>query len=454
MEKSKRIFLKNGVLSGLGLTIFPNIVFSHLTSAKHLTSNQTVNLNELLQSASLLRKQGNLTAAVSTYNHIILNFPQDIRGYDGKRLCLAKQKYQELNIFNMYSNAMQQYPNNPVFKARWATCCMDIALGNSKFANIISSKATLLQQARQTFNQLRQAYPNNLQYDELFKKARRKQNQNAVTIDARSNQDIKDYKKTKRKQFKNRFNNLPIATLQNKLNLLLAKPIAKQDKKRIKELYLILIRRIRKQNNNQIFGILQNFYLWDKSDTNTLHVIRKICNKRKNFIFLESIERQNHQLKNSLWSALALSEVIVKRFRRNQSGNLNEALSIISNPNLKVVDPIQIVEVNFLKVKIYILQANLQNAKTFLIQLGSNLQSIDNAELFTKYTIFAARWYKKNSNIDLANTALSIALKTTENTKNEDLLNRVLDISKNQNLTQHHVDSISKFRDKLQSNME
>ena len=146
----------------------------------------------------------NIIGAITIYNQIISTHPQDIRPYDGKRLCWSKQKFKELDILNMYHVAMQAYPSNPTFKARWANCCMQLALGNQKFANTISNKTQLLQQARQAFNQLRQQFPNNPQYQELFNKAKRKQDQNATTIDARLNPELKAYKKSQRKNFKKR----------------------------------------------------------------------------------------------------------------------------------------------------------------------------------------------------------------------------------------------------------
>lgn len=226
MENNRRKFLKNTTIMGLGITLIPSWLH-----ANNQNLFSTINISQLLKQAAAFRKQGNITGAVTIYNQIISSHPQDIRPYDGKRLCWSKQKFKELDILNMYHVAMQAYPSNPTFKARWANCCMQLALGNQKFANTISNKTQLLQQARQAFNQLRQQFPNNPQYQELFNKAKRKQDQNATTIDARLNPELKAYKKTQRKNFKKRL-----------------------DQKNVADLLIIVIKKIIMNKKNALFG--------------------------------------------------------------------------------------------------------------------------------------------------------------------------------------------------------
>ena len=322
MSKDRRTFIKQVGLVTLGTmvmpSILPNLSFPNATPT-------FLNLNTLLQQASQARKAGQIQSALTLYNQIILSHPQEVRAYDGKRLTLAKLKYTEQEIFQMYQQAFESFPNHADFKARYANECLRLATGNNKFSNLINNRAQLLQSARQLFNQLRQAYPARLQYDELFKKARRKQNQNAITVDARINTDIKAYKKAERRKFKRRFNQNTITDLESRLQIILQKPQTPARKNRVRELYLRIVRKHRKDKNfPQLFDKLTEFYLWDKNDANTLSFIQKIAKRRKNFAFLENIERQNHTEKNTLWSAIALSETIIKRHRHEQVGNLNE----------------------------------------------------------------------------------------------------------------------------------
>ena len=347
---------------------------------------------------------------------------------------------------------MIQFPQNQNFKVRWAKCAMGIALGNAKYANQINSKTQLLTQARQTFNQLRQSNPNNAQYDTLFKKARRKLNQNATNIDARENSDIKQFKKTQRSNYKKRFQSNSITNLQIRLAENLNLPVNEKRNAKIRELYLVLIRRVRKEKNFTIlFPLLEQYYQWQPSDEHTLYIIRRICSKRKNFIFLENIERQNHVAKNTAWSAVALAEAIIKLRRKENLGNLNEIPTLLQSVQSQVTDTALEFELELILTTVKLMQNNLVETRSKLIELGQLIEGVDNKDFTIKFTILTARYYRRMQQTQKMNAVFSLALEESDDFLQDELLEMVYNINSYVQLTEHKIDVLQKIRNRFSS---
>lgn len=445
----RRSFVKQMITASFALGA-SDYFLSHILKEVSTDLQSQNNLNAMLQQASALRKSNQLIGAITLYDQIIAAFPQDIRGYDGKRLCLARTKHTELTILNMYASAMQQFPQNQNFRVRWAKCAMEIALGNAKYANQINSKTQLLTQARQTFNQLRQANPTNEQYDALFKKARRKLNQNATTIDARSNSEIKDYKKSQRNKFKNRFQPNSIANIQARINQNLSLPIDDKRNDRIRELYLVLIRKVRKAKNfTLLFPILEQFYQWQPSDVHTLHIIRRICNRRKNFVFLENIERQNHLAKNTAWSAVALADAIIKLRRKEGIGNLNEIPPLLTSIQPQVKDAALQLEISVILTTVKLMQNNFVEARAQLMTLGQHINGVNNEDFVIKYTVLTARYFRRMQQNQKMNVVFSLALAESEDVLQDELLEMLYIVNSYVPPSEHKIDVLQKVRNRF-----
>jgi KaiC/GvpD/RAD55 family RecA-like ATPase len=447
----RRKFVNQVLTASLALSVTDSILglaFSRITSSHKAQNNLVV----MLQQASLLRKSNQISGALVLYEQIITAFPQDIRGYDGKRLCLVTTKHTELEVLNMYAAARQQFPQNQNFRVRWAKCAMAIALGNAKYANQINSQTQLLAQARQIFNQLRQSNPDNLQYDALFKKARRKFNQNATSVDARANQNIKDFKKTQRSNYKKRFQSNSIPDLQARLEENLNLPVNEKRNAKIRELYLVLIRKVRKEKNFTIlFPLLEQYYQWQPSDEHTLFIIRRICSKRKNFIFLENIERQNHITKNTAWSAVALADSIIKLRRKENIGNLNEIPPLLQSIEPQVSDAALRFEIELILTTIKLMQNNLLETRTKLIELGELIEGVNNKDFTINYTVLTARYYRRMQQTQKMNTVFSLALEESDDFLQDELLEMVYNINSYVQLTEHKIDVLQKIRNRFSS---
>lgn len=445
---SRRDFIRKTSLGGIGVMITSNFLVSTTLSVPEQT------LSQQLFNAANLRKIGNINGAIQLFDIIISNYPSELRAYDGKRLCLAKQKHKEQSIYNMFHQAFQQFPNNPEFKMRWARTAMMLALGNQKFSEIISSREALLEQAKLAFEELTIEYPDNVQYRDLLKKAKDKIDFNVISIDPRINQDVRDNKSEERRKYKIRLHHLSYETLQNKLQYLLSKEVDEKRNKKIKELYLVIFRKsFADRNFNVLFQILEEFYSWNKLDTNTINFIRVTCNKFNNYDFLASIEQQNHFIRNTIWSAISYSEAIIKRKKHTNLGDISEIHGILNASDLKITNAIQLFEKNYILATTMLMQNRTQEAKELLTQLSKELIGTTNNEFLVRYTVLIAKYYKSIQKNELMQLTLKIGLQSTDEAKGEELLKSLIELVKDAKLSEkdYHAEYILRYKSKLES---
>ena len=246
MNKDRRNFITKSSLTLLGLGI-SNTLLGQIHS---LVNNETTEtIAQKLKKAANRRRNGQLNQAKNIYNNIIAIDSNEIRAYDGLRKILLQSKYKELEVLQLYNNGLNQNPTSLIFKERVAKEYMRLSLGNKKFTNQLNIGQDLLLSAKQLFNQVRTEFPNNQQFETQFQKAKKKINQNATTIDARINTELKVERKNNRENFKIRFKNLNNTQLEAKLNFLLAKPNSIHRIKHIKEVSIIYINKLRKNGN-------------------------------------------------------------------------------------------------------------------------------------------------------------------------------------------------------------
>ncbi|WP_445721383.1 hypothetical protein [Flavobacterium sp.] len=330
---------------------------------------------------------------------------------------------------------------------------MRLSLGNKKFATQLNQTNDLLELARSSFSQLKNTHPNNIQFEELFNKARRKKNQNANIIDARDNIVIKKYKKNKRKQFKKRFDNFDTITLEKKLSFLLKKPRDIKRDEHIKELYRIII----KKHSKAKAGILacekaKNLYLYDTKDVNSLRIARRFCKKNKEFKILEDIERKNDSIKKTFWSKIGLFDILLKRFNKDSVGSYNEMKTILDSSYLLKSNPIHYFELETRKFKLYLIKDPIE-ALNQLKEIGISINGISSSHYINRYNILCVRYFKKIGETENALKILNIAM--NEETKEpQDLFFKLIYTINKEKKTSNttHFEKLNKIRTKIISN--
>lgn len=455
MNTNRRKFLCTSALGLVGVNLFSSFKFNSfflpVKYGNNLIINQTI--PQLLRQAAIKRRNGELIESQQLYQQIINIDSNEIRAYDGLRKLLLLDKYKELEVIQLYSSGFNSNPNNPIFQERLSKEYMRLSLGNKKFANQLNSQGDLLVLAKSSLNQLRNNYPDNEQFEELFKKAKRKENQNANTLDARANNDLKEYKKDKRKRYKKRFNDLDVNLIEAKLILLLDKPSNNKRIKHIKELYRIIIRKLSKSNNELLAcQKSRDLFLYDNLDVNSLRIARKFCKKHKQFGILEDIERNNDTNKNTFWSKVSLFDTLIKRYNKENVGSVNEMNSILDSAYSLKFNPIHTYEIESRKFKLFLINNSAQ-ALIQLTEFGKKINGISSAHYIDRYNVLCVKYFKKIGNIEKALMVLNIASMDVVKEPEDDFLKLVFHINSGKdNINPIHLEKINHLKNKLMSN--
>lgn len=452
MNTNRRKFLHTSALGIVSINLYGSLNSNNsFLNVESSVEEQTI--PQLLREAAIKRKNGDIVLSKQLYQQIITLDNSEIRAYDGMRKTLLLEKYKELEVLQLYSNGYNLNPNNPVFQERLSKEYMRLSLGNKKFVLQLNNESDLLELAKSSFNQLRNNYPDNIQYDELFKKAKRKLNQNANIVDARENNSLKDYKKDKRDKFKKRFNNSDVSLLDSKLSLMLSQSANSSRTKHIKELYRIVIKKYSKLDNAVLAcQKARDLYFYDDLDVNSLRVARRFCKKHKQFGVLEVIERQNLSNKNTFWSNIGLFDCLLKRFNKEGVGSYNEMNTILIAANGLKFNSIHVFEIESRKLKLYLIN-NESQALIALKEFGNNINGISSAHYIDRYNVLCVKYFKKTGDVEKAGKVLNIALNEMNKEPEDDFLKLIYFINLGKDRSNPiHFEKLNKLRTKLMSN--
>jgi hypothetical protein len=410
-------------------------------------------LQERLKIAADFRREGRINRAINKFTRITEDYPSDIRGYDGLRKTLLQRKYKELEVLQLYETGFANNPESRDFKQRLAKEYMRLILGNTKFANQYNSSENLLLKAKRFFKELKNEYPNRPEYLELFRKAKRKIEQQADVIDARVNTHIKIHKTQQRLKFKRRFNNKTDAEVESKLNELLALPNTDMRKTHIKELYRIVVKR-RKSNqdwgNAYVFALA--LYNFDKSDSISLKIAKRMANKSDNYNGLVTICQENHILQNTFWSNLGLFDAEFKRYRKTGLGSVAVINQILLNLTDEATSSsAKMTEVRERSVRLNLKLHNLAQAQQELLILGELISGTENPHLAVRYVVLSARYFIKEQNFISGITAIKATLGQEDiNDSSSSVLQMVADVIHNVTITNEaHVNRLNTVLNRL-----
>jgi hypothetical protein len=394
MKINRRKFVQSTSMVLLG-SLIPLNTYSNIISANAVDKKlSSKNLSERLKKASDLRKNGKIERSKRKFLKIIEDYPYSIIAYDGLRKSLLQDKFQELEVLQLYEKGFALNPDNKDFKERLAKEYMRLILGNKKYSKQNYNSENLLVKSRKLFKELKEDYPERKEYKDLLKKVKRKIKQNADSVDARKNNELKTFKKYQRKKFRKRFDNENLEGLQNKLDKLLNKPKNISRSKNIKELYNLIISSLRKEKNwREVFRYSLALYQFDKTDSKSIQKVKKYAIKTKNFDKLVEICSKNNDMKKTFWSQLSFFDSYFKRYKKEKKGNILKLQQILSELDKKITDTNQLIEVQVRSIKLSLLEKKFIKTESNLIDLGKLLSGTENCHLAVRYCVLLARFY-------------------------------------------------------------
>jgi len=429
MIKNRRDFIINLGLSVMGYALKPDFIVNTTNF-----NRSDLTLSQKLRQAAQKRKNGNLNGAKSLYQEIILSNPNEIRAYDGLRLTLLKEKFQELAVLNLYISGLNANPENIVFKKRISSEYMRLALGNKKFTNQLTISNDVLLHAKSILEDLKIQLPNDNEVDQKLEKLNKKIQFNTMSIDSRSNPDQKMFKKENRGKYKKRFDAISVDEVKIKLNKLLNSEDTITRDKHIRELYKILIRKLRRNENLEEANIYQKeLYNFNNKDQHALKIIRLGCKKDQKWEKLIEIERLNNQNKNSFWSNITLFDAIVRHYRKSGIGNIEEMKSILERAKELRFTFYQKYEYRSRDLRFSVVIGNKEEIYDKMKDFASSLIGVQSAHFINKFMRQVARIHYRWGDIDTTLKVIDISLGTYSEDDDNDFLKLLILVNKNKN---------------------
>ncbi len=371
----------------------------------------TADLNLLLKNASQLRKQKKFGQAKQAYETIILQYPAEIRAYDGLRKTLLSQKNKEWQVILMFKAALLLNPDNSELKKRLYKEYFNACLGNKKVKNLINFNGRLLSDVLQKFSVFTKNHPNNTDLQKQYERITRLLNCNADMQNPKENQALKTYHKQQYKTFKNRFSELSTSQLESKLAQLQSKPTSIDRKQHIRELHKLIFQKLRKEKNNTeaLNKALSYYNTVEKTDPLFLKYIRDLSKFQKKYDVLISIEAQNHTLKNNFWSALALLDAHIKKaeYQNNSVSGVN-APSLFLFLEEKMDAPDKKFEVTTRKIKFDLINNQSDSAREKILNQCKIMYGISNTHSIDRMNVLIAKYFKRKGDVSSKNKILNI----------------------------------------------
>lgn len=408
-------------LSSLGIVslFFPTYYFS---KAKQNISPAT-DLNFLLKKAADLRKQEKYNQAKVIYQQIFIQFPTEIRAYDGMRKTLLGQK-KNWEVILMLRAALLINPSNDELKQRLYKEYFTASLGNKKVASLINHSGRLLTEVQQKFSIFVQAHPNNINIQKQYLKISKLLEWNADTTNPKNNSALIFHRKQQYLKYKARFDSFTPLQVESKLNILLAKPYAIDRKMHIRELYISTFRTLRSEKNNEaaLSKALNYLNTIDNSDPLFLKFCRDLSKLLKKNDVLISLEINNHSVKNSFWSALALLDAYIRKAEQQRSALPYQTSTLLSFIESRIDTPSQKFEVNARSIKMDLLNNQTDSAKNKILNLCNRMGGVTNSHTIDRVNLLVAHYYIRIGHLDRKNSIVKIAINPQSYIDNSDVI--------------------------------
>lgn len=437
MSVSRRKFIKKAALSTIGVVIIPTLYPDYLSLASP-AGNIDPDMDLLLEQARQARLNGNYLLSENLYNQVLQIQPGEIRAYFGlRKTYLVQDKC--LEVVQLFEQGVDSNPENIRLICQLAKEYTSVALGNKSVEEMLDYDESLLKMAHDLYAlALSLGSPGETSYrgtgrmessqsfsgttgldgdgensesvaEVGLSKVETKIDQNAASTDARDNPKIKAEKKLNRVKFKNRFSEYGAVELQGKLNTLLAKPNPQTRSKHVKELYRLNIQKKKQAFDfTGAFSLAYALYQFDKKDTTSLHIAKRLALKTENYQQLVSICLDNDTLKNTFWSKLSYFDALM-RYHRSGMGNTLTTLTTVLNAmqNNFSHDPNMRLEYMYRKIDLAFVKNNTVDMKAAILEMGTNIvgsSSVHNAVRFCRtLTGYYLKSGKKGLAVEIVN---------------------------------------------------
>lgn len=433
MDRKKFIHLSS--LSLLGL-FAPNYFYSANLGIPHSKED----IKKLLQEASQKRKLKKYQEALSIYEKILSISNNEVDACNGmrkvilslsdsqkstnklkrsKRSIVSKEsQYPESKIINLYKDTLKLNPSNVLAEERLYKEYFRASLENNMLLGTDFSKTRPLEQIKKKYEAFLKTHPNIENIKTQLLKINRKLECNADKIDHRKNKDLQKYRKEQQVKYKHRFDNYTEYELSEKLKELLSKEFCIDRQRHIRELYLKKISFLRKnQKFTTALDTAIEFYHQDKTSI-ALKLVRDLSKLSKNHKTLLDIERENHKLKNTFWSAIALFDALIVNSKNEKrlSDESSLLLSSIANMNL---EPTQRFEVETRKIKLSLLNHNINQAEKEILTLLSTKVGIFSEHIMDRVNILVAKFFNQKNENDKIESLLEFVQSPYQNIKEQ-----------------------------------
>ncbi|WP_333662240.1 hypothetical protein [Chishuiella changwenlii] len=401
MNYSRRKFIYTSSLAYISLFIASPFVRANKILDFSL---QNEDLEKLLIRAAQARKSENLELSESIYKQIITLYPKDERAYFGLRKLFLFQN-RKVEVLQLLEKSIKVNPTNPSLIAQLAKEYSSIALGNKKLEKELNYNFSLLKKSKELYEQstslINQSKPEtrtltrsktttNSNAEIGLMRIDKKINSKAGRIDARDNPSLKQTRKENRVTTKAQILGLSESELIAKLNTLLAKPSHNDRNKKIKRLYIALIRKYKKEKRtSDQFNYALLLYNFDKKDPYSLYLIKKSALKDSQYSTLDTILKENTITQNTAWSRLAYIDFLLLKSRKTSQVDLHYLKNLIDHldvtysliPNLKI-------EKSFREIEYSLMTKDFSTTKKLLLIMASDFigtNSQHNMVTFSKY---------------------------------------------------------------------
>jgi len=390
---TRKNFLKVSSL-GIASILIPNFLFS-----KSSFLSPVDDVTTLLKQARRYRRQGRFAKAKTTYQQILSIDSSELRAYNGIRKILLREKHKELEVIQLYQQALSNVPNNFRLKRSLYGEYLRASIGNQKlFKQLNLTAGRPLSFVKQQFYGLLEERPHNKNIQRQVAKIDQYITMNVDTTYAHKNKAIKQFRKENKKAYKARFATLTSVETTQRLADLNALPTNPDRQQHIREMNQVNVKALRTDKNYAAALTATEAYLNDvnSSDAYFIKQFRDLSKQLNQYDKLINFETQNHASKNTFWSAIALFDAYQRKAEK-----MNQQPPAIMDTLLQFIksnynNPMQRFEAATRKIKLSLLRNELNIVRELLIERCKEKMLVSDSHSIDRLNILIAKYWKKN----------------------------------------------------------
>ncbi len=389
---TRKNFLKTCSL-GIASILVPNFLFSK--SSFFLATDDAVTL---LKQARKYRRQGRFAKAKSTYQQVLTLDNTELRAYNGIRKILLKEKHKELEVIQLYQQALSNLPNNFRLKRSLYGEYLRSSIGNQKlFKQLNLTSGRPLSFVKQHFDSLLQERPDNKNLQRQVAKIDKYIAMNVDTTYSHKNKAVKQFRKDNKKAYKIRFATLTAVETTQRLADLNALPANPDRLQHIREMNQVNVKALRAEKDYSAALRASEIYLTDvdNSDPYFIKQFRDLSKQLNQYDKLINFETHNHTSKNTYWSAVALFDAHLRK-----AEELNQPAPAVMETLLQFIksnynNPMQRFEAATRKIKLSLVNNDLSTGRELLVELCKEKMLVSDSHSIDRINILIAKYWKK-----------------------------------------------------------